>query len=116
LLMISCSHEAFFWIGMWERESCISCSCLICQLVFSPNQCLNGTAPDDGLKFYDINPGGGPVAEKGETVVVCFWFFHPFDSLEVCLIESWVLIFKSGSWVWSIILGTWIRIEVVSPS
>ncbi|KAH9564705.1 hypothetical protein CY35_04G039100 [Sphagnum magellanicum] len=24
---------------------------------------------DDGLKFYDINPGGGPVAEKGETVV-----------------------------------------------
>ncbi|CAM6046770.1 unnamed protein product [Sphagnum compactum] len=27
---------------------------------------------DDGLKFYDINPGGGPVAEKGETVVVHF--------------------------------------------
>jgi hypothetical protein len=44
----------------------------MCQLVFLPNQYLNGPAPDDGLKFYDINPGGGPVAEKGETVVVCF--------------------------------------------
>ncbi|CAK9271483.1 unnamed protein product [Sphagnum jensenii] len=32
----------------------------------------NFQTSDDGLKFYDINPGGGPVAEKGETVVVHF--------------------------------------------
>ena len=26
----------------------------------------------DGLKYYDVVEGNGPVAEKGSTVQVCF--------------------------------------------